>query len=146
MTTGSSTLIGALLSYGHDPVALPRPLDALAGGHLQRFADRRARLARVDDVVDHVVARGHVDVDDLAVGLDQLGLLGLGVIGFFDLFAHHDLDRPLGAHHADLGARPGDDQVGLIGAAVHHVVTGAVGLAGDDGDLGHGRTGDRVEH
>src|SRR5687767_4098072 len=59
----------------HDAVALPRPLDALALGELERADDRRARLARVDHVVDHVVASRDVHVDQLAVGLDQLGLL-----------------------------------------------------------------------
>src|SRR5437879_3225296 len=113
ITTGSSRLI-ALPSYGDDSMALPRALDVLVLGHLERLADRRARLARVDDVVDHVVARRDVDVDDLAVRVDQLGLLGLGVLGFFDLFAHHDLDRALSAHHADLSARPGDDQIRLV--------------------------------
>src|ERR1700688_1272045 len=117
ITTGSSRLIAALplslvaSSYGHDAVALPRPLDLLALGHLERAADRRARLARIDHVVDHVVAGRDVDVDDLAIGVDQLGLLRGRIVGFFDLFAHHDLDGALGAHHADLGARPGDDQV-----------------------------------
>src|ERR1700746_1663898 len=60
ITTGSSRLMERpsfrSRSYRHHPVALPRPLDALALGHLQPTADRRARLARVDHVVDHVVA------------------------------------------------------------------------------------------
>src|ERR1041385_5984730 len=89
MTTGSSRLIELTpLSFGYDAVALPESLDPLALGLLQGAADRGARLARVDHVVDHVVAGGDVDVDDLAVGRDQLGLLGLGVLGFLDLFAH----------------------------------------------------------
>src|ERR1700730_14770753 len=104
MTTGSSMLIVALLSYGDDSVALPRPLDPLALGHLERPADRRAVPARADLVVDHVVAGGDVDVDELAVGRDELCLLGLRILGFLDLFAHHDLDRALVAHDADLGA------------------------------------------
>src|SRR6202000_2680735 len=98
-------------SYRHDALALPGALDLLALGHLQPAADRQPRLARVDHVVDHVVAGGDVDVDALAVCRDQVRLLGLGVIGLLDLFAHHDLDRALRAHHADLGAGPGDDQV-----------------------------------
>src|SRR4051794_17981635 len=51
---GVDASFGAL--DGHDPVALPGPFDRLARGHLQRAADDRARLARVDDVVDHRVA------------------------------------------------------------------------------------------
>ena len=127
-------------------MALPRPLDALALGELERADDRRPRLARVDHVVDHVVARRDVDVDQPAVGLDQLGLLGGRVLGLLDLLAEDDLDRALGAHHGDLRGRPGDDQVGLVRAAAHHVVAGAVGLAQHDGDLRHRRGGDRVQH
>ena len=72
--------------------------------------------------------------------------LAAGSSASCDLFAEDDLDRALGAHHADLGARPGHDQVGLVGAAAHHVVAGAVGLAQHDGDLRHGRVGGGVEH
>src|SRR3954447_13470 len=71
-------------SDGNHGVALPRTLDLLAGGHLERAADDLARLARIDHVVDHRVARRDRDVDDLAVGLDQLGLLGRGVVGLLD--------------------------------------------------------------
>jgi hypothetical protein len=35
---------------------------------------------------------------------------------------------------------------GSYARPVHHVVAGAVGLAQHDGDLRHGRVGDRVEH
>src|SRR5439155_11382471 len=41
ITTGSSRLI-ALPSYGDDSMALPRALDVLVLGHLERLADRRA--------------------------------------------------------------------------------------------------------
>src|ERR1700691_224536 len=57
MTAGSSTLIAGppcAPSYRHDPRALERPLHPLAGRHLERPADRRPRLPRVDHVVDHV--------------------------------------------------------------------------------------------
>ena len=70
-----------------------------------------------------------VDVDDLAVGRDQLRLLGRRVLGLLDLLADDDPDHALGAHDGDLGARPRDDEVRLVGAPAHHVVAGAVGLA-----------------
>src|SRR5207237_3032392 len=76
MTTGSSRLMGH--SYRHHPVSLPRSLDPFAGRQLERPADRGPRLPRVDDVVDHVVARRDVHVDDLAEALDQLTALGRG--------------------------------------------------------------------
>ena len=78
--------------------------------------------------------------------VDQLLALRLRILGLLDLLAEDDLDRALGAHHADLGRRPGHDQVGLVGAAAHHVVAGAVGLAQHDRDLRHGRVRGRVQH
>src|SRR5271156_2870797 len=104
MTTGSSRLIprswgrGWPSSDGDDRAALVGTLDALAGGHLERPAHRGPRLARVDDVVDHVVAGRDVDVDDAAVGGDQLGPLGRRVLGLLDLLAEDDLHRALGPH------------------------------------------------
>ena len=72
--------------------------------------------------------------------------LAAGSSAACDLLAEDDLDRALGSHHADLGRRPRDDQVRLIGAAAHHVVAGAVGLAQHDRDLRDGRVRRRVEH
>src|SRR4029078_8882571 len=46
---GSGTCHSPLYALdGHDAVALPGTLEALALGHLERADDRRARLARVD--------------------------------------------------------------------------------------------------
>ena len=53
--------------------------------HLQPSADRRPGLPRVDHVIDHVVAGRDIDVDDLAVGVDQLLALGRGILGLQDL-------------------------------------------------------------
>src|SRR5690242_19377012 len=142
MTTGSLNMG----SDRHHPVPLPRTIHALALGHLERPAHRGPGLPRVDHVVDHVVAGRDVDVDDLAEVLDQLAPLGGRILSLLDLLAEDDLDRALGPHHADLRARPRHDQVGLVGAAAHHVVAGAVGLAQDHGDLGHGGVGGGVEH
>src|SRR5690242_12968570 len=142
MTTGSSS-IGSDRDHA---VAFPGTLDPLARGHLERAADRRPRLARVDHVVDHVVARGHVHVDDLPEALDQLLALGRRVLGLLDLLTEDDLNRSLCSHHADLSRGPGDDQVGLIGPAAHHVVAGAVRLAQHHGDLGNRRVGRGIEH
>src|SRR5579884_1444825 len=98
MTAGSSMLMGRspgcfakrnsqwnrrrrFHSYRDDAASLPWPLDALRGRHLERPADRGPRLAGIDDVVDHRVTGGDVDVDDLAELLDQLLALGRGIIG-----------------------------------------------------------------
>src|SRR5579875_618723 len=95
MTAGSFRLMA--LDREHS-VTFPRAVDVLGRRHLERAADGRPRLARVDDVVDHRVAGGHVDVDDLAKVLDQLLALGRGIVGALDLLAEDDLDRALGAH------------------------------------------------
>src|ERR1700722_11308307 len=150
MTTGSSRLTGSLhdsmWSYGDDPRLLPRPLDLLALRHLQPAADRGARLAWVDHVVDEVVAGGDVHVEHLFEVLDQLGLLCRRVLCRVYRLTEGDLNDPLGSHHADLGARPRNDQVGLVRAPAHHVVAGAVGLACDHRELGDGGIGDGVKH
>src|SRR6201999_1077720 len=62
-----------------------------------------------------------------------------------DVFAVDDVDRALGTHHGDLGGRPGVVEVGQHVLGGHHVVGTAVGLAGDDGELGDGRLGVGVE-
>src|SRR4051794_39651381 len=101
--TGSSRLIarpGAPprpSDRGH-AVASPRALHLLGFCELERADDRRARLPRVDHVVDHAVARGDVDVDEAAVGGDQLGPPGPRILRFLHLLAEHDLDGALRAH------------------------------------------------
>jgi hypothetical protein len=127
-------------------VAFLRLLDLLVAGHAQGGDDRRPRLTRVDDVVDHRVAGGDVGVDLLADGVQHPLARRLRVLGRLDRRAADDFDRPLGPHHRDLGVGPGDDQVRLVRLAAHHVVTGAVGLADDDGHLRHRGAADRVEH
>ena len=59
--------------------------------------------------------------------------------GVLHLLAEDDLDRPLGAHHGDLGRRPGEDAVGAQVLRAHRQVRTAVGLAEDHLDLRHGR-------
>ena len=81
-------------------MALPRALDALVLGHLERADDRGAGLAGVDDVVDEVVSGGDVDVDDLAVGLDE------------------QIQRLTDAIETELGP------TGLVGVALAATITG----------------------
>src|SRR6188472_103969 len=133
-------------SYRHHPMALLRLFDLLVFRHPQRLDDRRPGLARVDHVVDHGVASGDVGIDLLAHRVQHRLAGRLRIVGGLDHRAADDFDRTLGPHHRDLGARPGDDQVGLVGLAAHHVVAGAVGLAHDHGHLRHRGAADRVEH
>src|SRR5205807_7710352 len=93
-------------SYGNHARALPGTLHVLARGHLERPTDRGAGLARVDHIIDHVVARRDVDIDDLLELVDQLLSLRSGVLGLLHLLAEDDLDRALRPHHTDLRRRP----------------------------------------
>ena len=52
---------------------------------------------------------------------------------------------PFGPHHRDLGRRPGEVHVAPQVLRRHHVVGPAVGLAGDQRDLGDGALGVGVE-
>ena len=54
-------------------------------------------------------------------------------------FTVEDIDGPLCAEHCNLGGWPGIDQVGAHILAAHHDVGAAIGLAGDNADLGHRR-------
>src|SRR5690554_6179513 len=56
-----------------------------------------------------------------------------------------DVDRSLGAHHSDLGGRPGEYQVGPDATGVHHQVCPPVGLPGDHRDAGDGRLAERIQ-
>ena len=55
-----------------------------------------------------------------------------------ELLAVDEAHRTGGAHHRDLRARPGDVDIAAHVLGSHHAVGTAVGLAGDDGDLGDG--------
>src|SRR5947209_16754467 len=95
MTAGSERLTVAPRlrprSYRDHPIALERSLHSLTLGQLERPADRRARLAWIDDVVDHRVAGSHVDVDARLDALNELPALGRGVFGLLHLPAKDDL-------------------------------------------------------
>src|SRR5205807_3004319 len=56
-----------------------------------------------------------------------------------------DVDGALRAHHGDLGGGPGEVDIPPDVLAGHHVVGPAVGLAGDHGELRHGRLAVRVQ-
>src|SRR5579864_1804313 len=134
------------MSYRYVPVLAPGAVDLLVTRLLDASDDHAARLRRIDHVVDHRPTRRQVRVDLLAYRLDQLGSRGLRVVRGLNLLVEDDVDRPLRAHHRDLGERPGDDGVRLVALAVHDVVTRAVRLAQDHRDLRHRRLRGRVEH
>ena len=70
---------------------------------------------------------------------DQPRPLRLRIVGRGDRVLEDDVDRALGAHHRDLGRRPGEVHVAADVLAAHDVVGAAVRLAGDDRQLRDGR-------
>ena len=98
---------------------------AVEGG---RFA-----LELVDDALEHLV--------DLLPGrllaLAQELLLGHGL---------HDAGRLFAAHHGRAAVGPGEDEARVEGSAAHAIVARAEAAADHDGDLRHGRVGDRLDH
>src|SRR5262249_12131193 len=113
---------------------------------LERRDQLRAGVARLDDVVQVAERRGHVGVGELRVVLvDELAAYRLRVGGAFHLFAIEDVDGAVGAHHRDLGRRPGDVVVGADVFARHDLVGAAVRLARDDRQLRHRRLAEGIE-
>jgi hypothetical protein len=105
-------------------------------------ADALARGVRHDHVVDEAAGAGDERIGELFLVLG----FALGELGRIVLFlAEDDLDRALRAHDGDFSRRPGEIDVAAQVLGRHHVVGTAVGLAGDDGDLGHGAFGVGVE-
>src|SRR5204863_442565 len=66
-------------------------------------------------------------------------------VGRLELLPEDDVHRPLRPHHRHLRRRPGEVEVGPNVLRAHDVVRAAVGLAGDDRQLRHGRLRERVE-
>ena len=106
----------------------------------ERVDQPRPGVARVDHVVDVAPRGGGVRVGELlGVLVDQPRRRRRGISAPGDLVLEQDLDRALGSHHRDLRRRPGQVQVAPDVLGAHDVVGAAVGLAGDDGELGHRR-------
>src|SRR5262249_48741715 len=83
-------------------------LEAGTGGN-----QLRPGLARTDHFVDEAARGGGVGVGELLAELrDPFGARRLGIRGLFQLAPVQNVDRALGAHHGDLGARPREVHVG----------------------------------
>ena len=145
LTTRSSGAPRASRHSGMFPCFFGGQHRPLGAQQAQRLDDLGAGLVRGDHAVDVAALGGHVGVGERVLVLrDELGAPGLGVASASaQLLAVEDVDRALGAHHRDLGGRPGEVDVGAEVLGAHHVVRAAVGLAGDhrdqrDGGLGVG--------
>src|SRR5438445_5089711 len=93
----------------------------------ERRDQTRARIARIDDVVEVAPRGGFIGVREL---LPVLVDLLLGRLPFVQ-----DLDRALRPHHRDPGGGPGDIVVAADMLGVHNVVRTAVSVARDHRDL-----------
>src|ERR1700733_12131752 len=108
--------------------------------------DGGAGFGGADDGVDVAALGGDVGVGEgvlVFLGLLPAQLVGAG--GGGELAAVEDADGAGGAHDGDLGGGPGEVDVAAEVLGAHDVVGAAVGLAGDDGDLGHGGLGVGVQ-
>src|SRR5918997_1170279 len=125
------------------PVLARRALGAFGANHLQRLDEVGARLARVDDVV-YVAHLGcdHRVVELLLVRGDELPALLPRVLCLVELAPEDHVYRRGRAHDRDLTRRPRDVDVGAYVLGAHDVVSATVGLARDDGHLGHSRLGE----
>jgi D-alanyl-D-alanine carboxypeptidase len=94
----------AIFSQRNVVVLLPGILDLLVAQHLQAPGRCAARTARQDHLVDVAALGGDERVGEaLLILVDaRLDLLGIAELG-----AIEDLGCALGAHHRDLGGRPG---------------------------------------
>ena len=111
----------------------------LVAQHLERAGDALARRMRHDHLVDIAALGRHERIGEARlIFVDAL----LDLVGVAELGAIDDLDRALGAHHRDLGRRPGIVDVAADMLRGHNVIGAAIGLAGDDGDLRHRRLGE----
>ena len=99
--------------------------------HFERVQNPASRLTRLDYTIN-VTSLG---------SLKRVGESTLVVGSLFDdvLATEDDLDCTLGTHDGDLACGPGVVEVALEVLGGHNVVSTTVGLACDEGDLGHGR-------
>src|SRR5690606_32384073 len=86
------------------PVLAPGVIQLLVLQHRQRTAHALARLVRHDHVVDETARARHEGVGEARL---VLGFPCGDFLRVVLLAAEDDLDRALGAHHRDLGRRPG---------------------------------------
>ena len=114
--------------------------------HVEPANQLQAGLPRVDDLIDvSQLGRPERIRKLLAVLGRELGAPLIGQIGAGDFVAIDDVDGPVGAHHGDLGGRPGEIEIGANVLRRHDVVGAAVSLARDNGQLRDRGLGERVE-
>src|ERR1044072_8361586 len=127
-------------------VLLRRVRVALVLQEFERAYEFRARLRRLDDLVNEAALGCDVRVGELLLELgDACAARGLHVGSLRKLAPVEDADRAFRAPHGDLGGRPGKVNVRAYVLRGHDAVCAAVCLARDDGDLRHGGLREGVE-
>ena len=129
---------------------LRRQALSLGAQRPEGLGDIHPGVRRGDDRVDIAALGGDIRVGEgLLVVLDEAGAgrvdIPAGVDDILDLLAVEDVHRALGAHDGDLPGWPGQVDIGAEVLGAHDVIRPAVGLPGDDGDLGDGRLGIRID-
>eukprot|EP00050_Salpingoeca_kvevrii_P012460 m.22726 g.22726 ORF g.22726 m.22726 type:complete len:412 (-) comp4026_c0_seq1:601-1836(-) len=114
---------------GDVAVLAPRAVLARASEHLKIGAQARACRAGKNDVVDKAAVssgegRGK-SVNVLGLALSDVGIA-----------AEDNIDSALGTHDGNLGLGPGVVDIATEMLRAHDIVGTAVGLAGDDSELG----------
>src|SRR5690606_37374700 len=125
-------------------------LDRRVEGGLEREAEHHAAVPRVDDAIVPETGGAEVGLGLALVALADLAL-GLGPLLWRE-FLTSAADRGqhagglLAAHDRRARGRPSEQEARVVAPARHGVVAGPVARAGDQGDLGHLRRGDRCDH
>ena len=97
---------------------------------------------RLNHIVNKATSPSHKGVGKARL---VFGLAGSELFGVVLVFAEDDFHGALGAHHGNFGMGPGQIHIAAQVLGSHHVIRATVGLAGDDGDLGHGAFRIRIE-
>ena len=113
---------------------------ALVAEHLKRIDQTRARLLRLDHIVNVAAFRRDIGAGKfLAVFRNQFGFLLHGVFCLFKFLAEDDIHRAVRSHHGDLGRGPRQVQVAADVLRGHDTVRAAIGLPRDHRQLRNGR-------
>src|ERR1700689_1784089 len=123
-----------------------RILFALVGERLQRADQLGTRIMRHDHFI-YIAQLGGLERirESLAIVLGQTRALDDRVFGLGQLVAKKNVDRLLGPHHGDLGARIREVEIAANMLRRHDVVRTAVSLARDHRHLRHRSLAERVE-
>ena len=103
--------------------------------HLKCFNQLGTRVRRENHLVNVASVRSAVGIGKLSRILLHFFLkLSFGIFCFGNFFFEDNFRSPFGTHHCDFGSRPGIVEVCPNVLGVHHIVSTAIGFAGDHCD------------